>query len=764
MNSVVALTYWKSTEKVSYAEWSNNIPAPGLVINNGDQIAIRNIYVNTQSSPSSNVNILTDTEIIMEYAFYYMNSGFYNSYGYDTNIPSGQLPSELSLDISGTFGRYRQSTKKWDCREDLTTNGINWPQGPNSIVQYDVANPASVGYYQNNFFWTWNNLPNSDINPTYAGNGLDNVVNILSLNESDSRIPDITPYIVYYAEIPANVMTGIDLPYLKPSEERPRNINPCSINNSPDVRSQTNNILIGTQYTNPKVYKRELKFIIPKGSYSRSYLAEFITLQMQPTPLTANYLEYCPVGIGATFQSPYDIDNTFAGLNLNRNPFTLQINLMDWSYIPLTDPPSVFNNFGPLQPIIVDHDINGNNLWNDISGNINNTTNSLQKIPQLLPLCKITGILGINGTTYAPSIMPIIQTDNNLWDSVNNVTSKKFPEITATNYNQFNYSCPLIGATEAAFLYDQANNNVFSFTTHTPLLIDGKPSIVYLSQSNDPQFSQGVNNIGLFDKHSGVIFTKLEPVDFWTNLGFELNDIVLDPELYKVPTDPKLDTRYRGLITQEKFKNMSSGQVVGSSMIFNGDLTYGSFTQRTLYNYAIVTQANENTPPAAPISLSKLQVYQNPTLLFSSESRAWNGMNYIAYESDTVRQIVAPNPVISNTDAPGHYWVEIDGYNLSFFNEDRMLQVKTMVSSYFQSLSSYTTAPYIDSFLYSHKSNVPLVLSKLKVRIINPLTGQTESDVIVGPNSSVYLQITQNTKQFGLERDPTALETQFQLI
>jgi hypothetical protein len=139
-------------------------------------------------------------------------------------------------------------------------------------------------------------------------------------------------------------------------------------------------------------------------------------------------------------------------------------------------------------------------------------------------------------------------------------------------------------------------------------------------------------------------------------------------------------------------------------------------------------------------------------------------MSYVAYESDTVRQIVAPNPVISNTDAPGHYWVEIDGYNLSFFNQDRMLQVKTMVSSYFQSLSSYTTAPYIDSFLYTHHSDVPLVLSKLKVRIINPLTGQTESDVIVGPNSSVYLQITQNTKQFGLERDPTALETQFQLI
>ena len=766
MNSVVALAYWKSTEKVSYAEWSNDIPAPGLIINNGDQIAIRNIYVNTASSPSGNVNILTDTEITMQYCFYYMNTSFNNSFENDVNYPQGDNISGLYADISGTYGRYRQATLKWDCREDLTENGVNWTQGPRSTILTSLPGeePVTTAPYEYNLFWTWNDKPNSTDNPTYPTtpeNKLDGIIGLIACNQSPSLFPDITPYVVYYYDVPSNANYNNDVPYLQPDPVN-RAYNPCSITEYPNLRSDPNNILINTQYSNPKLYTRDLKFTIPKGSYSRSYLAQFITLQMQPEPMTSNYFSYCPIDFFGA-QPPYDTDNAFAGLNFNRNPFTLQINIMDWSYVAIPDfnNPPVFNNFGPLQPIIVDHDFNGNNLWNDISGNQNNFTNSLQKIPQLLPLCKITGIKGINGTTYAPSILPLIQTDNNGLTAVNNAETEGG---SIYNLNQFNYSVPLIGATEAAFLYDNANNNVFSFTTHTPLLIDGKPSVVYVSQANNPKFETdtGNNNISLFDKHSGIVFTKLEPVDFWTNLGFVLDDIVLNPALYDYPVP---DTRYRGLITQEKFKNMSSGQVIGSSMIFNGDLTYGSFTQEPLYNYAIVTQAQNNTPPALPISLSKLQIYQNPTLLFSYFSNAWNQMSYVAYESDTVRQIVAPNPVISNTDAPGHYWVEVDGYNLSFFNQDRMLQVKTIVSSYFQSLSSYTTAPYVDSsYIYIHHSDVPLVLSKLKVRIINPLTGQTESDVIVGPNSSVYLQITQNTKQFGLERDPTALETQFQLI
>ena len=813
-NSLVGLTYWNSTQKVSNCEWTSKIPSPGIVINNGDTIAIKNVYLNTSNAVSGNINLRTDTPIKLQYAFYYMNMNpvdgrnFAIDNAYFTPVSGFMDANNVSdngpLDGSGVqlFNRYRQQTMTWNSFEFLKP--INWPQSNlQTVYTTDGLGNRTVGIYPYTPFWIWGinstsllSYPADDPNDHLDSWGT--LLNFLRGSSSTQAYSDCTPYVCYYFKI--NGALGAPGSRYKYPDTINRIENSCDINLEPntnagnpnaqplptfDGRSRYTHVPFFNSEQNPELYKRDLNFTIKKGSYSREFIAEYITLQFQQPPIKSNYF---------STNSEYNNCNWTLGINYNsRAPFTLQINLMDWSTIPVA-PTGAWYNYGPLQPIIYESDENGNYLFNNyynLSTTIPNwpDDNTYFKIPQLIPLCPITGTASPYNPTatdrISQAIMPIIQSDNNFAQAINNRLGQSLippsqgegaPVIFTDDriQNQFTYQVPLIGATQMALLYNQNNNNVFSFSMHTPILINGSPSVVYTmsnktdyyplsgafpDNSNDPSFSYGT--ISLFDKHSGIIFTDLEPRWFWEMLGFIVDDIIIPPETYAPTPDIATDVRYRGIIDYDKFISLTSGQIVGASMITNDDQVYGSFTQRVFNDGAIISVGLKNTPPSNPIGLDKLQLYFNQTSTFWNNS-FWNWTNFASYESTIIRPLTAQNSVSAPQDAPGFYMIELCGYNNDCYLEDKMMQVKTLVSTYYESLSAYTSSPFIDSYIYVHHSDTPLYLSNIKVRIINPITEQTESDVIIGPNSSVFLQITQNTKRFGLERNPQALDQQVQ--
>jgi hypothetical protein len=803
MDTLIALTQWNSTQKKSNAHWISKVPSPGVIINNGDSIAVKSVFINTSNSPSGNINIRTDTSINMEYCFYYMNSNFNNPYLDLTDYPDASGTPFIgdvsgNFDCSGTFNRHRMQTLVWSSMEYLTPDGINWPmiqqQMPDSVVNPDYYNRTWIW----SSFWSWFSAayPPPDGFPSvyYPVDVSGDIINqqwtrmkpaLKAYNQEvngQQSHSEITPYLVYVDEIGNADQNRNPLTYVYPDTIN-RVICPCSYTQTPANRSKDQNVPFFCNVNQrPKIYTKSLSFIIKAGSYSRDYIAEYITLQFQTQPMQNDYISYSNVY--------YNIDNWTRGVNLNRNPFSLQIDLMDWSYMPpdlITVEP--FFNYGPFQPIIFDCDSDGNHLFNNLNylpPNYDPSSQSLFRIPYLLPLVpkKYTDTTGIYRTydvcLQTCTILPIIQYDNNFFEGGNNVKNVLNPPVVYVNQNQFTYQVPLIGASQIAFLYNENNNNAFSFTMHTPLIVNGVPVVCYaqnIPYSITPPYDIGsgpgggigsfIGNKSTIDKHSGIIWTKLEPVSFWQNLGFVVEDIILPPETYAPNPDYTQDIRYRGIIDYEKFLSLSTGQIMGASDIANDDQIYGSVIQTCFNDGAIVLQAAQNTPPQKPISLPKLQIYMNPTNNTMFNNQFWNWINVIIYSSNTVRPMTAQNPIVAPEDAPGHYYIELTGYSNNFMIEDHTLQVKTIVSSYFQSLSSFTTSPYLDPFLYVHNSENPLVLSNIGVRIINPITEATESDVIVGPNSSVYLQITQNRNRTilkkGEEPDPHELYQEIQL-
>ena len=88
-------------------------------------------------------------------------------------------------------------------------------------------------------------------------------------------------------------------------------------------------------------------------------------------------------------------------------------------------------------------------------------------------------------------------------------------------------------------------------------------------------------------------------------------------------------------------------------------------------------------------------------------------------------------------DATGHYLVEITGYNSNYIDSESKHEIKAIVSSYWVSSGAFVSSPFPDSYNF-FGTGAPVTLSGLKVRILDPYTGR---EAIIGPNSSIYLQV-----------------------
>jgi hypothetical protein len=302
------------------------------------------------------------------------------------------------------------------------------------------------------------------------------------------------------------------------------------------------------------------------------------------------------------------------------------------------------------------------------------------------------------------------------------------------------YDCGFIGCNQPSLLFnDNQGNQKFSFEIHSPIIQGGNQVVGVYALSTAPAFPPydypNINDtiISYLSAYSGIMFVNIyenyannygQEVELLTLLGFTLNDLIPVDDISKVfGYTNNLITE--SPTTKEYFQYSNYLQYSTRQFFPLGALS----TNFTVEALQIGTPSNTN-PPKYTMTL--------PSSVFAAVG---NGQTegYQFSQSDNSTSLLASNfPVTSQTNS-GHWLVEITGWLSDYVNENKLMMVKAIVGNYLYGNSfSQTLGP--DSQIYTHHG-VPLSLSQLSIRILNPVTKQPSPNYIIGPNSSIYLQI-----------------------
>ena len=447
----------------------------------------------------------------------------------------------------------------------------------------------------------------------------------------------------------------------------------------------------------------------------------------------------------------------------------------------------------------IPNDSSGNYIWAEIphpnSGGLNNLPPPAYYV-NLVPLCNdvksvspTLETIQIYNFDGLYSILPFY-TQNSVVIDGETVTGNSgvFPVV--------------FGATQTSLLYNNENNGLFSFNyLHSPIYASLSSNTTDLVEATAHMYTTqkvSTNMAGtnffttLIDKKSGILLNKMEPASFWEQLGFDIPALTVD-----LDNDPN---GYGSYMTFNDFQSKTTGGFCGSANIFNPIFkTANSADQpcvpdtELVYLYALPSP-NANTPLNAfkqtPLSIGTTYIILNigewgdeggryPNTDWGSQGGPKNavaGVSYVA--TDTGFESTNPkgpntdwitNPVVTvagvaqstvsqlqntyfqveNTnalnakiiptirDSTGHYLVEITGYNSNFINDKSKYEVKAIVSTYWLSPGAFVSSPFPSSYNF-FGTGTPLTLSNIKVRILDPYT---MSEAIIGPNSSIYMQV-----------------------
>jgi hypothetical protein len=451
--------------------------------------------------------------------------------------------------------------------------------------------------------------------------------------------------------------------------------------------------------------------LLKKGAYAKDYLAEVLTKNM--TSVFPENLDY-QIELGAGLQGAY-IGDFIASLyhpdnkTITNPRYQATRNFMINPYFTMPD--------SGTQEMFV----TGGDLYGFSADSSNIPSPYSEKIPAVY-----VSILNKDGVfNLQQGYLPVTQTGINI-NEISTFSAEKtiaiVPYITASDLMQnialriptlFNgggqYLCASAGASEISLLWNNQNNNIFSWDyIHTPIIIGGKQSVMLgsnpLPTSIYTDQQQYYATTAFCDRQSGIMFAGLYPSTFWNDtLGFQnITYGFNDGNGYQ--------------ITRDSYRAITTSNYWGLSFL----MTTTSFNVSG-YVYQFPATIRD-------------ELYRNldgTTDKFVASVKVW--------ESDTTNTLDALSPPVNPNDT-GHFLLEIQGYTNSFFDEKNSYQVKSIVSNYYISPNSFATSPFADSFLYIHHGD-PMLISQLKVRILSPKTKQPYP--LIGPNSTVYLQLGQ---------------------
>ena len=446
---------------------------------------------------------------------------------------------------------------------------------------------------------------------------------------------------------------------------------------------------------------------IPKGIYTRQFLATYITRQMQsnPTPnnIALNQLQFS----SAIYTPQYDTNG----------------NCTFFQPTSIADPNKFITSFNkPL--LLADNDkdktlrnLSGFNVYIDTEGNYQ----PCSYFPFLKDL--------VYDNTYENIIVscPFIA------DIIDSSTKGTFFGDVYSLYD----GC-MAGASEMALEYDVDGSGRFQWSySHTPIINAGNEVTgIFLDTADSVEPINFTTQSKFFNNFSGIVFfntfTNLSPIvndvpnpyndPFFIQLGLNYDDMVLSPlisnSLFQINSNPS------NAMPTTPIPPLQPTQGTG--------LNNAIFFAKTTRNLNPISNLN-NTQPAVIVDIYNYKLNGN-------------GSTYAIYNAvfntstSTVPINFSAEPT-SSINSAGHYLVELQcGYsNGEYINNSQSYEVKAIVGTYFLSSDSFCLTNGSDSYVYQHHGE-PIKLSSVKVRILNPITKQLATNI--GQNSTIYLMIT----------------------
>lgn len=239
-----------------------------------------------------------------------------------------------------------------------------------------------------------------------------------------------------------------------------------------------------------------------------------------------------------------------------------------------------------------------------------------------------------------------------------------------------------VGSSQVALLFNNESSNRFELTAHSPIYeksTDASPQIYGYSVGGDYYFA---------DKFSSTPFFSLEPANFWTSLGFDLDKV---------------------LVSMDATTKLPNNAIITGVNTSGAFVTYDAIISGGRATYAIPT----NTP------------YYYGTNLFK---------NILA----------TTNYQASNA---GYYLLELSNIQTTEYMDD----AETRIGIFALISKNYDTSGYITVYggseILTINSGNPYLLQSIRVRILDPNTKLPLSNALLGMNNSVYLEILTPSQQ-----------------
>lgn len=355
------------------------------------------------------------------------------------------------------------------------------------------------------------------------------------------------------------------------------------------------------------------------------------------------------------------------------------------------------------------------------------------------------------------------------------------------------------GATQTSLIYNNENNGLFSFNyLHSPMLaflsttsndLTEVTAHMYTTAQKTTTMSATNFFTTLVDKNSGILLHKMEPASFWNQLGFDIPALTVD-----LDNPDKIGFQ----MTLNEFNAKTTGGFCGASNIFNQNFhAVGSAMQpsvpdtEVLFLTAIPAAEQNSVIDALEPNLTVGKIYTiynigrfgdfygtyprvnwlevgglNPASSGQTFTAISTGFTALpdGFDWDTLPTVLEAGIAVATTtqlqnnyfavestnsldavriptvkDQTGHYLIEITAYPSIYLDDYAKREIKSIVSTYYVSQGAFVSGVFPDSYSYYHVG-APMTISNLKIRLLEPFT--MEEIVNIGPNSSVYLQIS----------------------
>ena len=276
-----------------------------------------------------------------------------------------------------------------------------------------------------------------------------------------------------------------------------------------------------------------------------------------------------------------------------------------------------------------------------------------------------------------------------------------------------------VGASQVALEWSgEEGVEAFKWTAiHTPRYDSSNASKAFVVEVKE--VGGGANKFYMTGREGGVVFTSMEPANFWFDkLGFS-SSILVSP-----PTVKKPQNFYTNAILNDP-QGVSVPNLEGTNGTFIG-VQNGLNTTENFRGLDSVIVAGQGNRVANP-----------PTTIKSTTS--------------TTNAIFGRNPFTDLVASDGYFLIEVDlGIDkTNYFGVNNLnygSKVKGIISRYY-STDTYTSSNVEASIPFVYEG-LPTKISQARVRILNSTGEEISNDI--GEDNSVFLEIIppQNSKEF----------------